>query len=68
MEVFKQEIGDDLSVCILTLLSEVNTSSILVKTSPVKVEIQFFQFVTQSKSHMTLRVPSSQVRSPSCLV
>ena len=65
MEVFKQEVGDDLSVCILSLLSEVNTLPSLVAISPVKVEKQFFQFVTRSKIHITLRMGSSHVRSPS---
>ena len=46
MEVFKQEVGDDFIVCILSLLSEVKTLPILVAISSVKAEIQFFQFVT----------------------
>ena len=39
MEVCKQEVGDDLSVCILSLLSEVNTLRILVLLSSVELEI-----------------------------
>ena len=63
MEVFKQEVGDDLSVCILSLLSEVNTLPSLVAISPVKLEKRFFQFVTRSKIYITLRMGSSHVRS-----
>lgn len=46
MEVFKQKVGDDLIDCILSHLSVMKTLPILVVITSVKVEIQFFQFVT----------------------
>ena len=42
----EQEVDDDLSVCALNLLPELSPISSLVAISLVKVEIQFYQFVT----------------------
>ena len=41
----KQNVGDDLNVCVLELLPEVSTLPSLVVISFSKVKIYFFQFV-----------------------
>ena len=42
----KQEVIDDLSVCVLNLLPEVSNLTSLVVKSLVKMEIKIFQTVT----------------------
>ena len=59
----KQEVGDDLSVCVLNLFPKFNTMPSLVVISLVKVEILIFQIVTWSKGHSALRFGTSHDKS-----